>query len=49
MSGRPVLRWHMAPEGERIAASIGAEDDQLASMRLVFLLNFTDELQRKSK
>ena len=40
-------RWDIAADGKRAVASIGL-DEEIANLRLVFLLHFTDELQRRS-
>ena len=40
--------WDLAPDGKRIAAVVPGSEDTPSS-RLVLLMNFTDELQRRSQ
>jgi serine/threonine-protein kinase len=40
--------WSLAPDGKRMVAVMVEVDDQAPLHRLVFLLNFTDELQRRT-
>jgi Tol biopolymer transport system component len=48
LSGNLLATWDLARDGKRAVTSLPGEGETLPSSKLVFLLNFTDELQRRT-